>query len=299
MTRVIIFGTGAMACLFASRLASMAKVTLLGTWSEAVDSIRRQGIILEDGDTVRKIDVQADYLGSNIEPADLAIVLVKSWQTARIANYLPGCLKPDGKMLSLQNGLGNLEKLGPEAIAGSTTQGATLIGPGHVRACGSGTTLVAGPDWIVGLFEKAGCESRGYPPDKTACLLWGKLAVSCGINALTAILRVHNGELLERPDAADLMVRATSECASVAQACRIDLPYENPEAQVRDAVKRTAMNRSSMLQDILRGAPTECDAINGAVVREGRRLGVMVPVNEVLWKLVRSAELQNRSSDSI
>ncbi|HSW38683.1 MAG TPA: ketopantoate reductase family protein [Acidobacteriota bacterium] len=299
MTRVIIFGTGAMACLFAARLATTVDVVMAGTWGEAIEAIRGHGISLDEGGRTRKVKVRAEYLGAGIEPADLAVVLVKSWQTARIAGCLPRYIKPEGKTISLQNGLGNIDKLGSGALAGSTTEGATLLGPGRVKACGAGVTSVAGPEWIAALLEKAGFDSHACLQEEAEGLLWGKLAVSCGINALTAILRVHNGELLKSPSAADLMERATTECAAVAGARGIKLPYADPIGRVREAVERTAGNVSSMLQDIRRGSPTEIDAINGAVAREGKRLGTAVPVNDTLWKLVLAAEMRKERDESL
>jgi 2-dehydropantoate 2-reductase len=91
------------------------------------------------------------------------------------------------------------------------------------------------------------------------------------------------------------MTRAALECAAVAGARGIKLPYSDPEAHVKEVAERTADNASSMLQDILRGAPTECDAINGAVAMEGRRLGVPTPVNDILWQLMKATVQTNRS----
>jgi 2-dehydropantoate 2-reductase len=293
--RVIIFGTGAMACLFGARLSPAAQVVLLDTWAEGIETIRERGLIQDDCGELRTVPVQAEYLGSQIEPADLAIVLVKSWQTEQIAKYISYYLRPDGIAISLQNGLGNVEILGDRAFPGATTEGATLLGPGHVRAGGSGTTHIVAPEWAVELLKNAGFDCRRCTPDDVEGLLWGKLSVSCGINALTALLRVPNGELLKRADAENLMIRAAQECADVAQARGIRLPFSDPAVRVKEVAEQTATNQSSMLQDILRGAPTECDAINGAVVREGRMLDVPTPVNEILWHLVRAAVHQDRS----
>ena len=91
------------------------------------------------------------------------------------------------------------------------------------------------------------------------------------------------------------MGRAVRECVAVARAADIILPYADPVSHAKEVAERTAANQSSMLQDILRGAPTECDAINGAIVRAGARLGVATPVNEILWQLVMAAVPQNRS----
>jgi 2-dehydropantoate 2-reductase len=286
--RIVIFGTGAMACLFGARLSQVAQVTLLGTWADGIAAIRERGILLDDCGASLALRVQAEYLGTQIEPAEFAIVLVKSWQAERVAAHIANYLKPDAIAISLQNGLGNVELLGNRAFPGATTEGATLLGPGHVRAGGSGTTHIAAPEWAGELLKSAGFDCRCCSSDEVEGLLWGKLAVSCGINALTALLRIPNGELLKRADAESLMIRAAQECACVAQARGIRLPFSDPGGRVREVAEFTAKNQSSMLQDILRGAPTECDAINGTVVREGKNLGVPTPVNEILWHLVRA-----------
>jgi 2-dehydropantoate 2-reductase len=292
---IILFGTGAMACLFGARLSRVAQVTLIGTWTEGIAAIRKRGILFEDFYESRTAPVRAEYLGTPLAPVDLAFVLVKSWQTERIAKSIQAYLNPDGIAVSLQNGIGNVELLGDRAFAGATAEGATLLGPGHVRSGGSGPTHVVAPEWVVELLRSAGFDCRRCSPAEAEGLLWGKLSVSCGINALTALLRVPNGALPKNPDAARLMVRAADECARVARSRGIELPFPEPGMHVKEVAEKTAANQSSMLQDLLRGAPTECDAIHGAVVREGNRLGVPTPVNEMLWHLVRAAVHQYRS----
>jgi len=297
-----------MACLFAARfaLSGVARITMLGTWADAIDAIRKNGICVEDAagagnaQTAQTVDIDAEFYDAKVPPADLAIVLVKSWQTPRVAALLEKNLKPGGAALSLQNGLGNIETLGGRAFTGVTFEGATLIGPGHVAHRGSGTTHIAAPLPIVELFRQAGFDARRCAPEKAESLIWGKLAVNCGINALTALYGVRNGELLNRKSAAALMERAALECAEVARARGVELPYSDPAEEVRETARRTAENMSSMLSDVLRGAPTECDAINGAVAREGKRLGVPVPVNEALWRAVALAfDNKNRTDKYI
>jgi 2-dehydropantoate 2-reductase len=293
--RIVIFGTGAMACLFGARLSSVSEVTLMGTWADGIAAMRKRGILFDDFRESRSAAVWADHLGTPQAPADFALILVKSWQTDRIASYIEDYLTPDGIAISLQNGLGNLEWLGARVLSGTTAEGATLLGPGHVRAGGTGPTYVGAPDWAVELLKSAGFDCQRCSPSGVEGALWGKLLVSCGINALTALLRIPNGELLKNPEVLSLMVRASQECASVAQARGIQLPFSDPAERVKEVAAQTATNRSSMLQDILRGAPTECDAINGAVVREGKRLNVPTPVNEWLWRQIKAAVLENRN----
>ena len=286
---VTILGTGAMACLVGSRLAPFAEVTLVGSWKEAVEAIREHGILVAEETSCKSVSVGAALAEEAITPAKLVIVLVKSWMTQRAAERLDSLVAPGGVVLTLQNGLGNLERLGPCAHLGVTTLGATLLEPGRVRLGGEGPTHVAGPRWIAELFARAGMEASSCASEEAESLLWGKLVVNCGINALTALLDVPTGSLLKLPGAAELMGQSAAECAAVAFARGIALPFEDPIARVREVALRTATNLSSMVQDLRRGVETECDDINGAVVLEGRRLTVPTPVNEVLWTLMMAA----------
>ena len=122
--------------------------------------------------------------------------------------------------------------------------------------------------------------------DDAQSLVWGKLVINSAINPLTALLRVPNGELLERPSAHEVMKELARETARVAYAERIDLPFSDPVAAVEDVARRTAANHSSMLQDVLRGARTEIDAICGAVVEYGEKHTIPTPANWDCWKLV-------------
>ena len=289
---IVIVGVGAMALLFAARLAPHASLIMLGTWAEAVARINTDGLTLETGSGSEVVRVKATTDPAHCLEAELAIVLVKSWQTARAAKQIATFLSPSGAAVTLQNGLGNLETLaaalGPErATLGVTTQGATLLGPGRVREGGRGPIVLADDSRLAMLMDRlcaAGFEVRTAAD--VASLVWGKLIVNAAINALTALLRIPNGELLNRPSALALADEAAREAAAVAAAKGIALPFPDPVARAREVMRLTAHNHSSMLQDVLRGAPTEVEAINGAVAREARVLGLQAPVNETLWRLV-------------
>jgi len=203
-------------------------------------------------------------------------------------------LADDGLALTLQNGLGNYETLslhlGVNRVAlGVTTTGATLLSPGLVRAGGEGIISlrrdpVPGP--IEAALRSAGFNVHGV--DDTQSLVWGKLVINAAINPLTALLNVTNGELLNRPAARELMGRLAREAAGVAGLEKVTLPFADPVAAAEEVARKTAANHSSMLQDVLRGAPTEIDAICGAVVVRGEAHGFDVPVNRTCWGLVRA-----------
>ena len=209
-------------------------------------------------------------------------------------------LSPNGMALTLQNGVGNLERLTAvlgqnRASLGITSEGAALLEPGVLRHAGSGHTTIADaseaaipPQEIVALFQAAGfATSLSANVDG---LVWGKLAVNAGINPLTAVLQVPNGFLAENDAARALMTLAAQEVAAVAAAQNIQLPFADAAAQALAVAQATAANQSSMRQDLMNGRPTEIEAICGAVVAAGQRLGVATPVNLVLQTAVRQAE---------
>jgi 2-dehydropantoate 2-reductase len=226
--------------------------------------------------------------------AELALVLVKSWQTERAAHQLRECLAADGLALTIQNGLGNreilVEHLGASRVAlGSTTTGATLLGPGLAKAGGEGTLSIEGHDRL-GPLQQA-LRRAGFRLDvvqDARALIWSKLVVNSAINPLTAILRVPNGQLLERPAAREMLHALALETAAVAQAEQIDLANSDPVQLVENVARGTAANHSSMFQDIQRGAPTEIDAICGAVTRAGLQHSIPTPFNTACWRLVQA-----------
>ena len=299
--RVAIFGVGAMGCLFGARLSPHADVTLAGHWQEQIAALTTHGLrfVRPDGGE-ESIPLRATDDIASLGEVALALILVKAAGTARAAQEAAGILAPDGLALTLQNGVGNFDVLAERvgigrAALGVTAQGAALLGPGVVRYAGPGPTHLAARPEIGAQVEKAAALLRqgGFEThivENLDSLVWGKLVINAGINALTAILRVPNGALLESEWARGLMRAAALEAAAVAAASGVALPYSDPVARVEEVARMTGPNRSSMLQDVLRGAPTEIGAINGAVVRAGERLGVPTPVNWTLHHLVKAIE---------
>jgi 2-dehydropantoate 2-reductase len=296
MNNILIVGTGALATFFGARLAQAGhQITMLGTWQEGLKMLREHGARLVDaGGNEHQFEVQAIDDPRECNGIKYALVLVKAWQTERAAEQLKECLTEDGLAVTLQNGLGNREtlarRLGPDRVAlGTTTTGATLLGPGLVRAGGEGNISIERHP-VLGRLEAAlrAAQFNVNIVDDAQSLVWGKLVINAAINPLTALLRVPNGELLERPFARELMRTLASEAAQVAAAEGISLPFSDPMTAVEEVALKTAANRSSMLQDVLRGAPTEIDAICGAVVRVAQKHDLPVPVNLTCWKLVKA-----------
>jgi len=303
--KIGVVGIGALGCLLGAYLENVGDVTLIGHWPEQVASIHRSGLRVAhpDGNSSHHLPRITDN-PSAVGLVDVALVVVKSRQTREAAQILGQILRPDGLAITLQNGLNNCATLrgvlGEERVTlGVTSQGATVLGVAQIRHAGHGPTYF-GQDRMLGeaqilrlpqvadLFNEAGLES--YVVDDTDGLVWGKLAVNAAINPLTALLRVPNGFLTEHESLVEIMARAAREVASVAEAQGITLPFHDAAERALSVARATSANRSSMLKDVDRGAPTEVEAICGAVARIARDLEISTPVNIRLCRLVRQVE---------
>jgi len=289
---ILVVGAGAMGCLFSSYLKMAGhEVSLLEILPERADRINRQGIHIEGVNGHHEVKVPAYSTAPSVEP-DLAIVCVKAYDTLEAARNIRDVLRPDTRVLTLQNGLGNVEILAEvlekdRVLGGVTSEGATLLGPGRIRHAGQGNTILqADPDGeaIAAVFRGAGFQARAEANIQD--FIWGKLIVNVGINALTAVTRLKNGRLAELEGARQIMEAAVSEALAVAKAVGFSIPYPDPWATVVEVCRNTAGNVASMLQDVLKEQPTEIAFINGAVVREGKRVGIPTPVNATLASLV-------------
>jgi 2-dehydropantoate 2-reductase len=292
--RVLVLGTGALASYLGGLLArsGRAAVTLAGTWEAGLRALGEHGITVEEEGGTWRTPVRAVPLAEVCEPADYVLVLVKAYRTAAVAPVAARATAAGGLVVSLQNGWGNRETLarhaGDRVAAGIIVVGATLLGPAHVRAFG-GQVLLGMPPAASAPFAEL-LQSAGLPAETTTDVerhLWRKLAANCSINPLTALLRVPNGALLDDPDVTARLVAAAREVGAVAAARGVDLGADAGTLAL-EVARRFPANHSSMLQDVARGAPTEIDALCGAVSEEGRRLGVPTPVNDQLLAAVRA-----------
>ena len=290
---ITIIGVGAMGSLFAARLVPFANISLLGHWEQQLDTIQQNGLeLIEPNGRSFSQPIHATNNLKEIPSADFILVLVKSHQTERVAQQAQQILAPTGLVITLQNGIGNLETLtavlgAQSTTLGITSEGATIVKPGTVRHAGWGHTHLAQTvetavqlSKFSNLLKQAGFQVT--ISDEVDSLVWGKLAVNAGINPLTALLGVPNGFLAENEAARRFMMLAANEVAQVAQAQNVQLAFPDAGQRALEVAQATAMNHSSMLQDVLRGAQTEIDVICGAVVSYGQKFNVPTPVNKLL-----------------
>lgn len=298
--KIAIVGAGAMGCLYGAKLSAKGdnEVFLVDVWKEHVDTVNAKGLLMEEDGVELKYDkVMATDRAEEIGPCDLAVIFVKSTLTGDAVRSNRAVFGPDTIVLTLQNGLGNIELIeeelgGKNILAGTTAHGATMLGPGRIRHAGKGKTIIgemsgertARLEGLADMFSEAGMETE--VSDNVLGLIWDKLLVNVGINALTALTGLHNGELLDYPELELVLEAAVGEAYEVARSKGIKLHFRDPITHTKDVCKATAANRSSMLQDITNKKQTEIEMINGAVCREGKSVGVATPANSILTSLI-------------
>jgi 2-dehydropantoate 2-reductase len=302
-------GAGALGCTIGGTLAAAgSQVTLIARSREHVDAVNAKGLVLRDAegdDRIVRVAAVTDARG--LPPADLVIVLVKSFHTEAAIESYRQAVGDHTIVMSLQNGLGHEEVLGKAVgrarlLAGKTYVGGVFLAPGVVRAGVAGKlTLIGEPDAAIGggisarvqrvaaEFERAGLKT--IVSDNITGTIWDKLLVNTATGALSGITGLAYGPLYSVPELEATAVAAVAEAMAVARAKGVTLSIKEPVDAWRLAgAGLGAEFKASMLQSLERGSVTEVEYINGAVVREGERLGVPTPINRTLLACIKGIE---------
>lgn len=300
--KITVVGAGAMGSLFGGLLQLAGQqVWLVDLWQEHVKRINNSGLIIKTEQDQTSVKINATTSIADVGETDLIIIFVKAYSTHQAAVDILPIVGKNTFVLTLQNGIGNVEAIGDiigyeKVVAGTTSYGATLAEPGCVYYGGSGQTYVGELAGVISeriqiladIFNTAGIKTATTQQVNT--MLWTKLIVNAGINALTAVAAVQNGKLLDYPELTNLMEEAVNEATAIAVALNIDLANENLIETVKNVALKTATNTSSMAQDIIKQRRTEIDYINGAIMRAGYSLNIPTPVNRILFNIVKAME---------
>lgn len=310
---IVVIGAGAMGGLFGAKLAAAGHdVLLYDTWEEHVDAIKQRGLFVEgsDGTPIRYQVSATSSPPQSLRGADLILVQVKAYDTLKALRPLEPRINPESMILSLQNGLGNLEAMQlalpnhQRLLLGTTAHGAGVIAPGRIRHAGPGPTVIGDPvsdrspklnlTPVRDAFNEAGLKTE--ISERILENVWLKLAANVSINPLSALTGVRNGQLLDDPALLELADAAVAEVIAVMKATGVDVPDRDYSAFARQVMRDTGSAYSSMFQDIRRGKRTEIEFICGAVAEIGAQVGVPAPVNRWLTALVRNREKAIRES---
>ena len=311
--KILIVGAGAVGSVIGGMLAEANHdVSLLGRQSHMAAIVQRgleiYGVLGKH--LVRNMSAYTAAADVPRQGFDIILITTKSYDTEQAVREVLQLISPDSMLISVQNGLGNLEVIA-NAVGMARTLGATIMfgvvmqAPGSVEVTvhhdrlklgGLGVMPQEQVESIVQEFTQAGIPSESTPEIMEH--IWGKLLYNCCLNPLSALLECNYGELREHQETTDIMSTVIAEIFAVAEGKGVTLMWQEPHEYQRllidVLIPNTSAHLSSMLQDIRQGRKTEIDAMNGAIVRLGTELGLNTPTNELLTLLVKAKQRQQR-----
>lgn len=301
--RIAVLGAGSMGSLFGGLLSSTgSEVWLIDIREDHIRAITERGLIIESEKGKRVVKPSATTRLQVVGPVELLIVFVKAIHTAEAMATADPLIDSNTLVLSLQNGLGNLEtiadKVGRDCvIAGVTYEGARTVGPGHVYHHVKAETVIGALEGapaerimaVAELFRRAGLPTD--VKDDVQGLVWSKAVINISVNALTALTGLLFSEIVVSPEATQILEHTIDECVQITRKLGVKLAYDaDPHGHIKAHQKRIGPNKSSMLQDMENGRKTEIEALNGKLVAYGRQLGIPTPYNELLTFLIQTIE---------
>ena len=303
--KIAMIGAGAMGGSFGGLLAHSGQdVTLIDTWQEHVDTINKEGLLVTGALGEHRIQIPAATEHKEQGWADLAIIFTDIHGTTDAAETAAQVLGEDGFALTCQNGIGNVEKLqdrlGKERVIGGSSMCSAAI-----KEAGKPILTHVGPNSIG---ETNGNESErvqqvvemlrgaGFEVNVDADIMakiWSKFVLNCCVNAISATTGLRSAEVAYLPELAAFQDKIIDEALAVTKAKGIKMP--DPDFAENFKRKRgLRFNKPSMLQHVEAGRKTEMDALNSALIREARSLGIATPYNESLVALLRGRELSQQ-----
>ena len=302
--KIAIIGAGAMGCIYATYLSRHNDVLLVDGVKAHVDAINENGLVFEhlDGSVETYKNLRATFDTTNEKPADLVILLTKGYQSAEALEKNKALIGGDTTVLSLQNGYGNADEIAkyvPEdqIVLGTSGGGAIVAGPGHVLHRGQGATHIGGlgkdqsrAETVKRVMDEGGVPEVELVPNVLE-LVWSKLFVNIGINAICALTDSLNKTVVHNEFAHRASYALVKEAVEVANAVGMSFDLEKEFKNVMDIATVTGENVCSMLADVRNKRRTEVDRINGAAVSEGAKVGMAAPFNEFITNLIHAKEL--------
>jgi 2-dehydropantoate 2-reductase len=298
-SRIAVLGAGAVGCYFGGMLARAgADVILIGR-PHHVEAITRNGLFLDTLQFEQRVTVAASPELSAAHGAGIVLFCVKTVDTEDAAKLLAPHLSPGAVVVSLQNGVDNVERMRSaahfDAVPAVVYVAVAMTAPGRVKHSGRGDLIIgdlfgSGRDLesVASVFTGAGVPCR--LSDNIAGDLWTKMIMNCAYNAISALGRAQYARLVSNPWTRELMKHVTEEAVAIARAAGVRLPEGDMVEAVWKLANTMSGATSSTAQDIARGNRTEIDSLNGYLVRRGVELGVATPVNQTLHALVKMLE---------
>jgi len=296
--KIVVLGAGAMGSLFGGLLSKKNDVTLVSRKTH-VQTIKKNGLKIT-GKTKLKVNIVAlDSISKIGFSPDLLILTVKSYDTEAAIKEAKSIIGNKTVVLSLQNGLDNIEKIYKtvderNVVAGITTHGVFFSKPGVIKHTGIGETILGELNGkkterikqISDIFRSSGIETKISTDIFRE--IWIKAVVNSSINPLTTFFQCKNGYLLKNPILERIVEKICEESTRIANSAGIYISYDDTIKKTKEVVRITSENYSSMLQSIKKDGRTEIESINGKLVGLGKKNNVETLLNEALIYSIKS-----------
>jgi 2-dehydropantoate 2-reductase len=301
--KIAIIGTGAMGSVYAALLGDAGhEVWAVDAWEDHVTAMNANGLRVEGASGDRTVRLNATIDAADVGPADLVIIATKADGVEAAAHAVKPILRDATPVLAIQNGLGSAEKvaniLGPGRVIQGVVGGfgASMKGPGHAHHNGMEFVRLgeyAGPrtarlEHVAEIWRSGGFKVLTF--DDIHKMVWEKLICNVTYSGPCTLTGLTIGQVVTDPNAFSVASACATEAYAVARAKGIDLDFDDPVAYVTAFAAKIPNARPSMLLDHLAGRRCEIDVINGAIPREGKRVGVPTPVNDIVCALIRAKE---------
>ena len=308
--RIAVYGSGGVGGYFGGRLAQIGQDVVFIARNENLAALRSQG--LKVGSIAG--DFSIDRIQATNNPAEVGVVdhvlcCVKTWQVPAAARAMRPMVGPDTLVIPMQNGVEAPDQLCKELDPANVLGGLCAIvsfqaGPGHIKHSGGNPLIRFGhldnrADPRVNELSEVFNHCNGVKssiPDDIRVAMWQKFMLITPWSGLGAVSRAPLGVLLDQPETRELLVQAAEEIFNLGRALGVELPDDSVERTMVTLDGITPNSTNSMQRDLVRGRPSELDALNGAVVRLAKDAGIDTPVNRFLLYSLRSLELRARGA---
>ena len=292
--RIAVLGSGGIGGYYGALLAKAGHDVSFIARGAHLEAMQQRGLTLRtpDGDSTIPVTAVADT--GTVGAVDLVLFCVKSYDTGPAAQALAPLMARDTAVVSFQNGVDNVQAIASVVGSGAVLVGVVynalqLAGPGLVQRTGGDGKIVLGElggaltervQRIASAFQQTGVAHQvSTDIDR---VLWEKFLFIAGVGGVTALARSGIGPLLASPGGRTLLTTSCAEIAAVALAERVPLPADAADRAVEQAATLPPQWRSSLARDLEDGRRLEVEALSGAVVRRGLKLGVPTPIHRTI-----------------
>ena len=298
--RIAVMGSGGTGGYFGGLLARAGEEVTFIARGAHLEALRLRGLTVKSrlaGEFT--LPVRATDTLSEVGPVDLILFCVKTYDTDATAESIRPLIGADTMLLSLQNGVGNAERIaqiaGHEAELGAVAYVVSAIeapgviaqtaGPGKIILGELGGGTSARTEQLHGVLQRAKIGAGVHPDIRVA--IWQKFLFICAFSGVTALTRVPIGPILADQETHALFRGTLEEAEAVARAGGIELPEDSVEQALATATAVEPWGRGSLYHDLAGGRRLELEALSGEVVRRGREHDIQTPLNFAIYAALR------------